>query len=374
MKKVAISINTSWNVFNFRLGLCKELQKLGYEIIVIAPKDEYTQKLINIGFTHFDITIHNKGTNPIQDAILTYKYFLLYRKIQPDIALHFTIKPDIYASLAAGILQIPIITNITGLGSLFVHDRFSTKIAKLLYKIALNLPKKVFFQNMEDKEAFIYHKLVSRERTGLLPGSGIDPELFKPQRKTAYTDSTFIFLMIARLVKDKGIMEYIEAAQILHVKYPHVEFQVLGALYEENPTAVSTEELQSWIDNGIINYLGHSDHVSDLIKECDCIVLPSYREGMSRILLEAASMEKPIVTTKVPGCMEIVDDTKNGFLCHVADAKDLTAKMEKMLNLNYDTIKAMGRYSREKIMADFDEHIIIEKYLAVIQEVLPDAQ
>lgn len=368
MKKIAISINTSWNVFNFRLGLCKELQKKGFEIIIIAPTDEYSQKLVEMGFVHYDIKINNKGTNPIQDAYLTYKYFRMYLKIKPDVVLHFTIKPDIYASLAAGILRIPIVTNITGLGSLFIHPTFALKIAKLLYTIALKLPKKVFFQNLEDMNAFIHEKIVSYDKADILPGSGIDLEKFTPMPDTnTKKKESFKFLMVSRLLKDKGVIEYVEAARNLRSNYIHVEFQLLGALYEGNPTSVSSATLLSWIKEGVISYFEPTDAVKEYINEADCVVLPSYREGMSRTLLEAASMAKPLIATKVPGCLEIVDHGLNGYLCNVADSKDLARKMEKMLNLNPKELKIMGEKSREKMEKSFDEHIVIDKYLAAIE-------
>jgi glycosyltransferase involved in cell wall biosynthesis len=372
MKKIVISINTSWNVFNFRLELCKELQKKGFKIIVVAPTDEYSQKLVAMGIEHHNINIHNKGTNPFEDIVLTYKYFLLYRKIKPDITLHFTIKPDIYATFAAGLLHLPIITNITGLGSLFIHRSLSLKVAKLLYKVALKFTTKVFFQNIEDMHAFVYHKLVDRSKVGLLPGSGIDPQKFKPQQHTVTKNTPFRFLMIARLVQDKGILEYVKAAESLQKKYPHIEFQVLGALYEDNPTAITSKQLQEWVTHHIITYLGHTDNVIDVIAQSSCVVLPSYREGMSRILLEAASMNRPLIASNVPGCMEVIDDGVNGYLCHVADYKDLAHKMEKMLNLDFETRAIMGEHSRNKILEYFSEDIVIDKYLTTIETILHD--
>ncbi len=319
-----------------------------------------------MGFLHYDITLNNKGTNPIEDIKLTYMYFKLYKEIRPDLVLHYTIKPDIYASFAAGLLGIPIISNITGLGSLFIHKGLALKVAMILYKVALSIPKKVFFQNPEDMSSFVHHHLVSQEKAALLPGSGVDISKFAPRPKSK--PRPIVFLMIARLVKDKGIFEYIDAARRLKKSYDNVEFQLLGALYPNNPTAITSTELQRWQEDGSINYLGTTDHVPDFIAESDCIVLPSYREGMSHILLEAASMAKPMIATKVPGCMELIDDGQNGFLCHIANSKDLADKMEKMLLLDDAKRQEMGLLSRKKIIEKFDVQIIIDKYLDAINQ------
>jgi glycosyltransferase involved in cell wall biosynthesis len=361
-----VSINTSWNVFNFRLELCEELKKRGYQIIIVAPTDDYTQKLKDMGFLHYDISLNNKGTNPFEDIKLTYMYFQLYKKIKPDLALHYTIKPDIYASFAAAILGIPTITNITGLGSLFIHQGIAFHIAKLLYKVALHFSKKVFFQNLEDLQSFVRHHLVSAGKADLLPGSGIDFAKFPPHPKTK--PLPIVFLMIARLVKDKGIFEYVDAARRLKNNYANVEFQLLGALYANNPTAITSTALQRWQEDGSIRYLGTTDDVTDFIAQSDCIVLPSYREGMSHILLEAASMAKPLITTKVPGCMELVIEGQNGYVCKVANYKDLANKMEKMLLLDDAKRKEMGLASRKMVMEKFDIHLVIDKYLKAIDE------
>jgi glycosyltransferase involved in cell wall biosynthesis len=235
-----------------------------------------------------------------------------------------------------------------------------------LYKIALFSSKKVFFQNIEDMHSFIYHQLITPEKADLLPGSGINFSKFKPQIKQQ--SERVVFLMIARLVKDKGIYEFVDAARQLSSHYNNVEFQLLGALYPNNPTAITSEALGRWQKDGYINYLGTSDNVADIIAQSDCIVLPSYREGMSHILLEAASMAKPMIASNVPGCMELIDDGLNGFLCHVADYKDLSNKMEKMLRLSPQERQRMGEKSRKKVIEKFDVHVVINKYLDAIKQ------
>ncbi len=373
-KTIAIVINTSWNIFNFRLGLLKALQDEGYRIVAIAPKDEYSEKLEALGFEYHNININNKGTNPLEDAKLVYAFYKLYKEIAPDVLLQYTIKPNIYGSMAAGMLGIPVISNISGLGTVFLNDDLSSKIARFLYKIALKVPEKVFYQNAHDRELFIDSNLVKEEKTDLLPGSGIDTEKFKPLEKNKENTNVLRFLFIARLVKDKGIVEFVRAAKQISVQRSafsieeerEVEFYILGAFYPGNPTAITETEMKVWEEEGYVKYLGVSDDVKTLIAEADCIVLPSYREGLSRVLLEAASMAKPIITTNVPGCREVVDNGVNGYLCEVKDADSLAEQMEKMILLSDEVRSEMGRKGREKVMKEFDEKIVIRKYQEAI--------
>ena len=376
-KTIAIVINTSWNIFNFRLGLLKALQEEGYRIVAIAPRDEYSEKLEELGFEYHNIDINNKGTNPLEDAKLVYAFYRLYKEIAPDVLLQYTIKPNIYGSMAAGRLGIPVISNISGLGTVFLNDGPSSKIARFLYKVALKVPKKVFYQNAHDRALFVESNLVKEEKTDLLPGSGIDTEKFKPLGITV-RDSTkpLQFLFIARLVKDKGLVEFVHAAQILLNQpstmnhQPSTECAILGAFYPGNPTAITEDEMKVWEEEGSVRYLGTSDKVKTLIAEADCIVLPSYREGLSRVLLEAASMAKPIITTNVPGCREVVDDGVNGYLCEVKDADSLAKQMEKMILLSENERMEMGQKGREKVVKEFDEKLVIRKYREAIASIL----
>lgn len=368
-KTLAIVINTSWNIYNFRVGLLKSLQGDGYRIVTIAPHDNYSEKLKALGFEYHNININNKGTNPFEDMKLVWEFYQLYKKIKPDILLLYTIKPNIYGTIAARLAGVPVISNISGLGTVFLNNNFSSKVARLLYKIVLRIPSKVFYQNEDDRSLFVDSKLVDKDKTGLLPGSGIDTVKFSPV-DVERVDSQLSFLFIARLVKDKGLVEYVEAARILKAKYPKIQFIVLGAFYPGNPTAVTEEEMAKWEQEGIVKYLGTSDDVPSLIAQSDCVVLPSYREGMSRVLLEAASMARPIVATDVPGCRDIVDDGVNGFLCVVRDPESLAKQMEKMIEIGDDRRKQMGIKGREKVIKEFDESIVITTYKKTIRNIL----
>lgn len=366
IKKIAIVSNTSWSLYNFRLKLAKELRNNGFEVVLIAPKDEYSKKLED-EFKYHDIWMNNKGTNPKEDIKTTINFYQLYKKISPDVVLQYTIKPNIYGTIAANLLGIKSINNIAGLGTLFIKQNFVTKIAKFLYKYSQSKANKIFFQNNDDYEMFIKDKLVDKKKCDILPGSGVDTQRFTPSNYIK-SDDKFRFLLVARMLWDKGIGEYVEAAKILKEKYHNISFEMLGFLDVDNHSAVSKEQMEEWVEKGYVDYLGVSDNVKDEISKVDCIVLPSfYREGTPRILLESASMAKPIVTTDNVGCRDVVDDGINGYLCEVRNANDLALKIEKMLNLTQDERIKMGKRSREKMLKEFDEKIVINKYLYALQ-------
>jgi len=368
--KVVISSNTSWSIYNFRLNLARELKKNGYEIIIVAPYDEYSE-IIKKEFKYYNIFMNNKGTNPIEDLKTTIEFYKLYKNIQPDIVLNFTIKPNIYGTIACSLLNnIKAINNIAGLGNLFIKQNFITKIAKFLYKYSQNKAYKIFFQNRDDYEMFIKEKIVDKVKCDILPGSGVDIEKFKPI-EIEKKDNIFKFLLIARMIWDKGIGEYVEAAKIIKQKYNNVEFFLLGAVGVDNPSAISKQQIKEWEKEKIVKYLGTTDNVKQEIAKVNCIVLPSfYREGTPRTLLESAAMAKPIITTDNVGCKDVVDDGINGYLCEVKNSKDLAHKMEKMLNLSEKKRLEMGKKGREKIINEFDEKIVINKYLEVIKGLL----
>jgi glycosyltransferase involved in cell wall biosynthesis len=365
-KKVAICLNTSWNIYNFRLNLARALKNTGYEVVLIAPYDKYSE-LLKKEFEYYDIYMNNKGTNPIQDLKTLIEFYKLFKKIKPDIILNYTIKPNIYGNIAAHFLGIKTINNIAGLGILFVNEGIITKIAKWLYKISQKNSSKIFFQNREDYEIFIKEKIVDKNKCDILPGSGIDTIKFTPiERKK---DGIFRFLLLSRMLWEKGVGEYVEAAKIIKQKYKNVEFQLLGFLDTDNRSAISKEQMDKWVKEGYVTYLGVSDNVKEVIAQADCIVLPSYyREGTPRTLLESASMAKPIITTDNVGCHNVVDDGINGYLCKTKNIQDLVNKMEKMLNLSEEARKKMGEAGRKKMIKEFDEKIVINKYLQTIKE------
>jgi len=367
-KKIAIVSNTSWNLYNFRTNLAYALQSAGYEVVMIAPYDTYSE-ILKRDFSYHDVNINNKGRNPLEDIKTIMHFFQVYRDVKPDVILSYTIKPNIYGTVAASLLNIKTINNISGLGTVFITKNLITKIAKFLYKSSHKKASAVFFQNRDDYDLFIQKKLIDPKKADILPGSGIDTAKFKPIISDK-KDHIFRFLLIARLLKDKGVYEYVDAARRLKKKYKDIEFQLLGSLDASNLTAISKEAVDRWVDEEVVTYLGHTDDVTEYISKVDCVVLPSYREGTPRTLLEAASMAKPIVTTNTVGCKDVVEDGITGFLCNVKDCKDLADKLEKMILLTEDERKQMGKLGREKMRKQYDEKIVIQKYLESIEELL----
>lgn len=366
--KIVFSSNISWSIYNFRLKLLKSLQEEGHDIYTVAFKDEYSAKLVNEGFNFNPIKLNNNATNPLEDLKTIYTYYTIYKQINPDVICHNAIKPNIYGTIAAGMLNIPVVNNISGLGTLFIRKSFSTRIAKLLYKLSQKKASKIFFQNHDDLNLFVQNKLIDKSRAQVIPGSGVDTSRFIPNADSN-EDSHFQFLFIGRLLYDKGIREYIEAIKLLKDKYPNVIFNVLGPLYVNNATAISKETLDSWIQDNLIIYLGQTDVVEKVMGMADCVVLPSYREGMSKVLIEASSMGLPIVTTNVPGCRDVVINNETGFLCEVKDSKDLADKMEKVLLMSKAKRKEMGWEARKRALEVFDEKIIINHYKQAISSV-----
>ncbi len=363
-KKITICSNTSWYLYNFRQGLIKALQNQGYEVSLIAPVDDYTERLEHLGCRHYDIELNNKGTNPIEDTKLMYQYYKLFKEINPDILLIYTIKPNIYASIISKILNIETINVVAGLGTVFLDNKPSSKLARGLYKISL-FNNKVLFENGDDNREFIKRNIIKKRQSTIIPGSGINTDSFQPKNSVTKKED-ITFLLIARLIKDKGVIEYVEAIKSIKDKYPNAKFKILGSYYFDNPSAISEGEVKSWVKNGIIEYLGYTDAVLEEIEKVDCIVLPSYREGLSRVLLEAGSMSKPIITTNVTGCREVVDNGYNGFLVTPKSSKSLAVAIEKMINLSHKERVQMGIRGRLKVINEFEEKIVIKKYLKAI--------
>lgn len=368
---IAISANTSWYLFNFRKNTIIALIEQGYKVIAISPKDEYSDKLLDLGCLFIHIDIDQGGTNPIRDLNTLFQFYRIYRKHNIDITLNFTPKNNIYSTLAASFNGTKSINNIAGLGILFINESITSKIARFLYKISQSKASKLFFQNEDDRHLFLENNITTTVETDRLPGSGVDLSRFV--LSAAPDDGVVRFLLIARMLYDKGIGQYVEAARTLNAKYGNkVQLFLLGFLDVDNPSAVSKRDMQSWVDEGIITYLGTSDKVETEIEKVDCIVLPSYyREGVPKSLLEAGAMGKPIVTTDNVGCRETVDDGINGFLCEPHSSESLVEKLELIIHLSHQERLIMGESSRLKIQDKFDESIVINKYLDAIKQCLP---
>ncbi|MEQ8360888.1 MAG: glycosyltransferase family 4 protein [Cytophagales bacterium] len=368
-KKILISINTSWNIYNFRRNLIMNFLDHGMKVFACAPKDEFSHKLISLGIEFHDIKISQKGTNAFDDFNLLLSYKKIIKDIRPDICLFYTIKPNIYGSLAAQSENVPFINNISGLGTVFLRNRPSSYIAKLLYKRALKNSSHVFFQNQDDLNLFKETGIILHNRREVLPGSGIDVDYFKPKHVNVNNEN-FTFLMVSRLIFDKGIREYIKATQIVRNKFPNVNFNILGQAEEKGNLGFTKSEIIQISDENNIEWHSLKVDVRPYMSQADVIVLPSYREGMSRALLEALSMEKAILTTDVPGCRELVNKNQNGLLCKAKDANDLAQKMIELIEMPIEKVKQMGKNGRLFVKKSFAEELIFEAYNNAIADKL----
>lgn len=369
--KIAIVLNTSWNIYNFRMGLVRSFLQQGHDVYTIAPRDRYSRLLEEQGCHYVEVRMDSRGANPLKDMALIGELYRIYKRVRPDVILHFTIKPNIYGSIAARLVNIPVINNVCGLGTIFLNNNLVSLIAILMYRFSFRFPRNIFFQNEDDMKLFIDKGLVRKNRSSLLPGSGIDLQRFRPVGKKI--NEKFTFLLISRLIHDKGVLEYVEAARLLKEKGLTASFQVLGPKDPHHKRGIPLDIIEDWIRSGTIDYLGTTDDIASSISQADCIALPSYREGAPRSLLEAASMGRPLIASDVPGCRQVVSDRENGFLCKPRDARDLADKMFEMANLTPEALNTMGRKGRQMMEEKFDEKIVIEEYHKKIKEILIDA-
>lgn len=372
---VFIVANSYWNLFNFREGLIKALLKEGFQVSALAIPDEHQGLVAALGCSIYPLYFEAQGLNPFKDLKLLLQLRRALQKYQPSCCLFFTAKPNVYGSLSASLTGVPYINNISGLGSVFIKQGLMSKIMGVLYKFALVRAHRVFFQNKDDQSLFIDKHYVKLAQTQVLPGSGVDLERFKPTASANTNDSTsFSFNLLGRLLRDKGVYEYIEAAHIVYALYPNVTFKLLGFLGVNNPTAISKAQMDTWLKHSHIQYLGPAHDVRPFIQDSDCVVLPSYREGTPRTLLEAAAMGKPIITTRVPGCQEVVEDGHTGYLCTPKDPHDLAQKMIQMLSLTPEQRLNMGLKGREKMEQTYNQAFVIQAYLDQIKSILAHRQ
>lgn len=371
MARVIILGGVSESLINFRKNLLEKLVADGHHVIACAPDAslEVTNKLADMGVTYQDVNLQRTGLNPLRDFKTLIELVGLFKKHRPDLFLGYTIKPVIYGSIAARIAGIPkIFSMIEGLGYAFtgtgLKRRFFGYLAKALYKYALKYNTRVFFLNPDDMALFRQQKLVrSHEQQVLLNGIGIDLNEFSP----AASPENLSFLLIARLVKDKGVFEYVDAAKIIRKSYPDVSFKLVG-FFDKNPSSVTEQDLAAWVESGAIEYLGYLRDVHQAIAGCSVYVLPSYREGLPRTVLEAMAMARPIITTDAPGCRETVSQGVNGLLVPVGDVHALVEAIEHFIQ-NPTDIERMGQASRRIAEEKYNVHevnAVILKTLGLI--------
>jgi glycosyltransferase involved in cell wall biosynthesis len=366
-KRLLISINSCWNFVNFRAGLIRALIAEGHEVIAVAPSDRYCGEIAAMGCRFLPVKMSGRGTSPFRDAALFMQYVRILRNERPDAFLGYTVKPNVYGSLAAHMVGVPTINNIAGLGTAFMGAGWLNRTVRALYRLALRKSGIVFFQNPDDLELFVGDGLVNKGCARLLPGSGIDLKKFKPDPEPFRSNCGELhFLFIGRLLWAKGVHEFVEAAGLVKQKHSHTRFSIVGIL-DRSRGGIDKARLDEWVGSGLVEYAGAADDVRPLISAADCIVLPTYYpEGTPRVLLEGAAMGKPLIATDVPGVRQVVEHRSNGFLVAPRNSKALAERMIEFIDMPEADRRQMGRASRAKAEREFDEKIVITRYLEAI--------
>jgi glycosyltransferase involved in cell wall biosynthesis len=360
---IALVANTAWSIYRFRLGLAHTLKKKGFEVLLIAPNDAYAALLIRESFTFVPIEMRQHRANIWSELSIVHQLYSIYRRYKPVIVFHYTIKPNIYGSIAARLLGIPCVAVVTGLGQ-FLSNRswMAQQCLDALYRVGCACSSAVWFLNHDDRQIFLDRNIVQATKIQVLPSEGIDVELFRPPA-TSEPPSQPVFLFAGRLLREKGILLFVEAARRIRLVRPDVRFQVLGFIDTENPDSVSHAVVKNWIANQWIEYLGESDDVATYIADCSCLVLPSYREGVPRTLLEAASMAKPIITSNSVGCREVVEHGVNGFLCTPGNIEHLIETIVYFLQLSISEQVLLGQRGRQMVINTFNEQVVVQHYI-----------
>lgn len=371
-KRVILAGNIAWFMYNFYINLMRRLRQDGFEVFICCGEDEYASKLVSEGFKYISMAFDRKGANPFKDLVQFYSLYRLYKRLKPDIVLHFTIKPNIYGSWAARLAAVPFINTISGLGYIFLKNDLFCQAVRKVYRASCGLADKVFFQNEDDLIIFRKGSMFNESKVNLVRGSGVDTEYFKPASIGIFDvgKSKFTFLFSGRLLFDKGIREYIEAAKAIKEHQTKTEFQVLGPIDRGNPTGVNVEFINQWVKKGVITYIGYAEDVRPYLSGANCVVLPSYREGTPKSLLEAMAMGKPIITTDAAGCREIIEDGINGLLVKIKDVQSLTDAMIKMMSFTDEKREKMGMAGRRIVLEKFGDNVVIEKYRASINQLI----
>ena len=364
--RLLLSSNSLWNVENFRSHLVESLARAGWELVVATPAGEAERKRFALPARLVPIEMQRSGMSPIEDFTLMRAYCRLFRAVRPKAYLGWTIKPNLYGALAARAAGVPAIVNVSGLGTAFLGGRMLGGFIRLLYKAAFRRVHVVFFQNDDDRVLFLEAGLVREEQARLLPGSGISLTHFAVAPLPGGDEARF--LLVARLLGDKGVREYVAAARMAREVVTNARFALLGPIDDGNRTAIARAELDQWVSEGVIDYLGEASDVRPHLAAASVVVLPSYREGLPRTLLEAAAMGRPLIATDVPGCRDVVCHKINGLLCDVRSATSLRDAMIKMAQMTSAERAQMGQRSREMVELRFSEELVTQAYVKALTE------
>jgi len=344
----------------------------GYTIFVIVPWDtKYTNLLIKEGFDVKAWKLGRTSVNPVSEIYSIWCLYKLIVSIKPDYIFTYTPKSNIYCNIIGLFLPINITNNISGMGHISSRMNIVQLPVRLIYKLTLQRVNYIFFQNSNDMNMFINHNILTHNKFSLLPGSGVDTSKFIPSTKKKKSALNLNFLFMGRLIKEKGVFDLIHAIKLIKPKYPFVQFSILGMFEQPRSSAVKKSDIDKWVKNGIINYLGQTDDVHSVLLTMDCFVLPSYYgEGIPRSILEAASSGLPVITTNHPGCSDAVIDGVTGFICKRINPHNLAEKILKLIEMSAAERQEMGKRGREKMEKEFDETIVINKYLEILDNQL----
>ncbi|WGW04492.1 glycosyltransferase family 4 protein [Tropicibacter oceani] len=363
---ILLLANSSFKLVNFRAGLIQRLLEEGHQLTAVAPRDAHSDQLEAWGLRYVDLPMNATGTSPIKELGLLLRIARIIRRERPDAILGYTIKPNIYGALSARLTGIPFLPNVTGLGTAFDHDGFFSRLIKTLYRAAFRRCPRVFLQNPEDRDVFLHAGLIAPEQAFLLPGSGVDLKAFSTEPLPGKGGQQ-TFLLVARMLREKGVIEFVEAARKVAKTHPQARFLLLGPFGEGKAGGLERDEIAALTADGVVEHLGAVKDVRPALSQADCVVLPSYyREGTPRSLLEAAAKGRPIITTHMPGCKDVVEPGKNGYLVNPRDSDSLAEAMTQFLDLDDDARVEMGKASRSRMETRFDEQIVIDAYLEAL--------
>lgn len=364
-RTIVFCCNSLWGLVNFRGRVIRALVDDGHRVVLVGVADVPLSRVAETGATFIEWQVAARGANPLREFAALWGLVRLYRTIKPEIAFHFTVKPVLYGTVAARLVGARAISVITGLGYLFLSAGPRLWFAHALYQLTLGHSRELWFLNSEDRSIFEQAGLTKGKQVETLPGEGIDIRHFAATPLPPATH-TFVFLMMARLLRDKGVMEFAEAARSVRRRHPQARFRLLGPSYDANDMSVPITIVRAWEEEGILEYLGATDDVRPAIAACHCVVLPSYREGMPRVLMEAAAMARPVIATDVTGCRDAVVAGVTGLLCAPRDSASLAAACEMMIAMTPDALSIMAGQARRTAEERFDDAAIISRYRDVV--------
>lgn len=360
IKRILILSNHFITLYNFRKELIQRLNDEGHEVYISIPKSDENNFFSDMGCKIIETPVDRRGINLGKDFSLMIRYIRIMEEVKPDIIFSYTIKPNIYGSIASNITKYRQINNITGTGGTFLNRNFISEVAKILYKLSIKKSYKVFFQNSGDKDLFVKNNMV-KDNYAMLPGSGVNLEQFQVCDLPLNKEVNFIF--IGRVMELKGIEQYLETAKVVKGKYPNTNFFIAGFIEEEKYKSIIDE----YNLKGTVNYIGFQKDIKSWIKKCHCTILPSHGgEGVPNVLLESAAMGRVCIASKINGSKDVIDDGVTGYLFDTGSAEDLTDKVKQLICLSFEDMVKMGLAGRAKVEREFDRQIVIDKYLSEI--------